>query len=1298
VKPLPLFVLLSLAVAAACDGGSETAHPRDTSSPYVDPSDPGAKPPSPDGADAADIARGLVPDVNGNGIGDGNESWQALPYDVAGVFVFGDSLSDTGNMFRRYGVPPSPPNYQGRYSNGPVWIEYLTKWIGVDSNHVHNFAHGGAQTGHGNASIPGAPGLLDQVATFLGSPPRFSPDEEPLFVLWIGPNDFATATNLVTTVGDAMTNIEQAVTGLAVSGARRFLVLNSPDLAKTPRVRDTGDPALAERARIASIAFNSNLAWKLANLEQSLGIDVLYQDFFTHFEAIAADPQAFGFTSATQRCLLSNQSPPCANPDQHVFWDDLHPTAAGHREIARQSITTLLTGGDALPRPGTPMPAGAILLASPLHGTFASQDQVTVTGSVFAPGQGPATVLVNGQAAVVDANGNFTATVTLPPGEPQHAIVASLTSGGHVVDRDRVIVFRGDSIGSGQTDANAVAASLTLPGIQDLEDTLLHELQQNNLLNIRNFITSANPIASNFTGTLQYVVDAVDAGYRLATLDLVPQSGRVHVRINLHDAFVDWNAHAWLQGLPDPGFDCAGRVSAGSFSLFTDLSFSPGAMPGEVRVVQMSPLRYEMVGFGSEYSCDPIVELAQAVTGIQVNMRQRIESGLSSVLEGSQDVLPAFLERALAEVSVSRAVGGALGVPVTGNLRSIAIGPDLVTLNADLAIGSGLGGQRTLALPHGQAPHAPTEPVGNRPYDLVASVSLTTINQVLLSQANVVAPAQSIRELDLGSGPVPLTAGVFAALVPEMGQLNPATGLELRLQPTLAPRLLGAPSGLASGQIGRLSIPQLLVDLVPTTGTNRAPLVSVSLDVLGDLELGFAPASSMLTIALRGGTGSALVVENPLGVQEASLVAIVETLAARFVSGAGLARFTLPRIADVDFTVAQVVAQAGFASLYLHAAAPVRQPDLVVSELQVPAAVDRNFPFNVPVSVRNQGARDSFGSGFEVKAFLSLDGALDPLDPLVGSAWFPAGALPPGSQWHGHVTIQPMPWAVPTNQRLFFYADCPLLPGSAGLVFERDERNNIAGAPILTTDPDAQIESIQAPTNLVGGVGPRSWRVRVRRDSVGIDVLQVPVRVEIGNPTLTWAQILVGVPRGQAIDVDIDVPTPASFGQPGQSNTFQVRAGANLVVDSNRSNDVRTTTAQVAVPFWDVAFSIQGPSSVRRGTSTLSWTVNVRNLGNVPSNNVCALTCLGLYPQSRNYASSFPARFFSTGVLAPGQSRDITISNYAVPSGAFLGTQYLKAEVNYAAPLPTHPNHCHGSDLVNPGNNNYAVRPITVLP
>ena len=67
------------------------------------------------------------------------------------VFVYGDSLSDNGNLFAATGFPPAP-YFDGRFSNGPVAAEQLAALLGVSTV---DFAWGGATTGLGNQADGG---------------------------------------------------------------------------------------------------------------------------------------------------------------------------------------------------------------------------------------------------------------------------------------------------------------------------------------------------------------------------------------------------------------------------------------------------------------------------------------------------------------------------------------------------------------------------------------------------------------------------------------------------------------------------------------------------------------------------------------------------------------------------------------------------------------------------------------------------------------------------------------------------------------------------------------------------------------------------------------------------------------------------------------------------------------------------------------------------------------------------------------------------------------------------------------
>ena len=56
--------------------------------------------------------------------------WAQADPSFSRVFVFGDSLSDTGNLASVIGPFPAPPYFMNRVSNGPVAVEALAARLG----------------------------------------------------------------------------------------------------------------------------------------------------------------------------------------------------------------------------------------------------------------------------------------------------------------------------------------------------------------------------------------------------------------------------------------------------------------------------------------------------------------------------------------------------------------------------------------------------------------------------------------------------------------------------------------------------------------------------------------------------------------------------------------------------------------------------------------------------------------------------------------------------------------------------------------------------------------------------------------------------------------------------------------------------------------------------------------------------------------------------------------------------------------------------------------------------------------
>ena len=134
-------------------------------------------------------------------------------------------------------------------------------------------------------------------------------------------------------IGQAVTNLATTISTLHAVGAQHVLVLNLPDLGLTPFALASGQTA---QLTALSFGFNATLEGAIAGL----GFDVAMVDIFGEFQQIVADPAAFGLTNVTAPCF--NGTAVVGNPDEFLFWDAVHPTAAGHRLIA-QSVFAALT-------------------------------------------------------------------------------------------------------------------------------------------------------------------------------------------------------------------------------------------------------------------------------------------------------------------------------------------------------------------------------------------------------------------------------------------------------------------------------------------------------------------------------------------------------------------------------------------------------------------------------------------------------------------------------------------------------------------------------------------------------------------------------------------------------------------------------------------------------------------------------------------------------------------------------------------------------------------------------------------
>lgn len=284
------------------------------------------------------------------------------------VVVFGDSLSDNGNLAVKFGgAVPAAPYFNGRFSNGEVAVEVLAKQLGLP---LADYAYGGALTGTDNQFQAQNPlvantGMLSQVNKYLQNGPA---NANALYVVSGGGNDFLAAissnnlSNPTAIITTAVTNLVTEVGMLYGAGARDFLVPLLPDLGSTYYGTSGAIPAAS--LSMLSAAFNSTLAAQMGSFKAAhAGLNLTIFDTPAFTGGLRATMAANG-ANLTGKCWTGNYAgtgqtaPVCSNPDQFYLFDNVHPTAYVHNAVG-------LAMAAAVPEP---MTSGLMLVGLALTG------------------------------------------------------------------------------------------------------------------------------------------------------------------------------------------------------------------------------------------------------------------------------------------------------------------------------------------------------------------------------------------------------------------------------------------------------------------------------------------------------------------------------------------------------------------------------------------------------------------------------------------------------------------------------------------------------------------------------------------------------------------------------------------------------------------------------------------------------------------------------------------------------------------------------------------------------------------
>lgn len=332
--------------------------------------------------------------------------------DISKLVFFGDSLTDNGKLYQilLHTIPKSPPYFNGRFSNGPTWAENVSKYY-YDKYYMEssNYGIGGATAVfHMPSDKFWTISTLElQVATYLLDS-LFKDKSHTLFIIWIGANDYDfsdSSSDMQLITDEVVYKINWAVRTLKYYGANYFLLINMPDLGRTPFAKENGN---VDWLHAISVLHNIKLQSMTAAFQAEFpSAKVLSIDVYSLLDNLLENPDIYNkkynihIINTTSQCWgggflrmkkvtqsdlandietgyrkksgslpkdfnsnalaklimqstelkytyamgqsLKDGNTPCPNPNEYVFWDEMHPSAVIHQVFSYFAVDTMDT-------------------------------------------------------------------------------------------------------------------------------------------------------------------------------------------------------------------------------------------------------------------------------------------------------------------------------------------------------------------------------------------------------------------------------------------------------------------------------------------------------------------------------------------------------------------------------------------------------------------------------------------------------------------------------------------------------------------------------------------------------------------------------------------------------------------------------------------------------------------------------------------------------------------------------------------------------------------------------------------
>lgn len=306
-------------------------------------------------------------------------------------------------------ILPGKPYWNARFSNGPVWNEYLAQMGSIsteDEERYTNKAFGGSWATtydrqltvwnlirHPLALVKSIvvgklipPSLGLTVEAYLLEHPKLN--DESVYFVFSGMSDYVNVLQFEDNynpaimqryVNNVVSNLGKSVQKLARAGAKHVIVMGISHLGDTPKFSNTLDK---EVLNTASSQHNTRIqsqieVWKKRFPE----VDFVFINTQNHLEKIAIHAEQNGFTHVKEACIdvkypmfdALTQSPfannyvlqyaqtlnykdeqfaagttnyhMCTTPEQYMYWDEIHLSTRTHAYLAFEVCKSMQENG-----------------------------------------------------------------------------------------------------------------------------------------------------------------------------------------------------------------------------------------------------------------------------------------------------------------------------------------------------------------------------------------------------------------------------------------------------------------------------------------------------------------------------------------------------------------------------------------------------------------------------------------------------------------------------------------------------------------------------------------------------------------------------------------------------------------------------------------------------------------------------------------------------------------------------------------------------------------------------------------